>query len=51
VDATMTTDVAHADRTLVQPTFNNCYTQNDLFYLSHLHTETVHNSGKLRQQN
>lgn len=48
VDAIMTTDVAHADRTLVQPTFNNCYRQNDLFYLSHLHTGTVYNWGKCK---
>jgi len=48
VDAIMTTDVAHADRTLAQPTFNNCYRQNDLFYLSHLHTGTVYNWGKCK---
>jgi hypothetical protein len=48
VDAIIITDVAHADRTLVQPTFNNCYRQNDLFHLSHLHTGTVHNSGKIK---
>jgi hypothetical protein len=36
VDVIMITDVAHADRTLAQPIFNNFYRQNDLFYLSHL---------------
>jgi hypothetical protein len=25
----MITDVAHAERTLVQPTLNNCYSQNE----------------------
>jgi hypothetical protein len=49
VNAIMITDVAHADRTLVQPTFNKCYRQNDLFHLSHLHTELFtiqENEGK-----